>query len=81
VDAERCAWCGLCHEACPYAAIQKTEVDGKEVAEVIPALCTGGGACVAVCPEEAIDLSGYTDRQITAMIEALAEEVPLWSPA
>jgi heterodisulfide reductase subunit A2 len=75
VDPDRCVWCGLCQEACPYDAIRKREIHGREVAEVVSSLCTGGGACVAVCPEEAMDLSGYTDSQVTAMIDALALEV------
>lgn len=75
VDSTRCVWCDLCREACPYDAIQKVAVNGRDVAEVTSALCKGGGACVAVCPEDAIELHGYTDRQITAMIDALAQEV------
>ncbi|KPJ51952.1 4Fe-4S ferredoxin [candidate division TA06 bacterium DG_24] len=74
VDPERCTWCGACLEACPYAAVEKTQTNGREVARVISSLCKGGGACVAVCPESAIELKGYTDGQISAMIGALAQE-------
>ena len=35
--------------------------------------CKGCGGCVPVCPEDAIDLLGYTDAQITAMIDSLLE--------
>ena len=75
VDVERCTWCGACEAACPYGAIQKVSVGTKEVATVVPALCKGGGVCLPVCPEEALDLKGYTDAQITSMIDALAKEV------
>lgn len=75
VDAERCLWCGECQEACPYGAIEKSALDGKEIASVIPSLCKGGGACVPVCPEDAIELMGYTSEEITATIDALIEQV------
>lgn len=75
VDAERCTWCGKCQEVCPYDAIEKETVDGREVAHVRPALCKGGGSCVAVCPENAMDLKGYRDDQVKAMIGAMAQEV------
>ncbi len=75
VDADRCAWCGECEDACPYeGAIEKVRVGEKEVAYVHPALCKGCGGCVPVCPVEAIDLEGYTDGQVRAMIDALARE-------
>jgi heterodisulfide reductase subunit A len=36
-------------------------------------LAVGGcGGCVPICPENAIDLLGYTDAQVSAMIESLA---------
>ncbi len=73
VNAEACTWCGLCEETCPYAAVAKTEVDGREVATVDAAVCKGCGGCAPVCPQDAIDLRGYTDQQIRAMIENLAE--------
>ena len=46
----------------------------KEVAYVHPALCKGCGGCVPVCPVEAIDLEGYTNAQVKAMIDALVRE-------
>ena len=75
VDPERCVWCDKCTQACPYGAIERITCEGKEIAHIIPALCKGGGACVPVCPENAIDLEGYTDAQVRAMIDSLAKEV------
>ncbi|OQX55283.1 MAG: 4Fe-4S ferredoxin [Candidatus Aminicenantes bacterium 4484_214] len=72
VDKERCQWCGLCAPACPYEAITKTNLAGKEIADVNRALCKGCGGCVPVCPQDALHLEGYTDDQVEAMIEALA---------
>jgi heterodisulfide reductase subunit A len=74
VDAAACTWCGKCQEACPYDAITKVSVDGREVASVSPETCKGCGGCTAACPAEAIDLLGSTDEQIRAMIDALVEE-------
>jgi heterodisulfide reductase subunit A len=71
VDAGACTWCGVCFEACPYAAIEKATVDGREVAVVSAAMCKGCGACAPVCASEAVDLLGSTDAQIRAMIDAL----------
>ncbi len=75
VDADKCSWCDECTKACPYDAIEKVSKDGKEVAQVIPALCKGGGACVPMCPHDAIDVEGYTDAQIIATIDSLIKEV------
>jgi len=75
IDSEKCVWCDECTKACPYNAVKKIEVDGKEQAEIIAALCKGGGACVPVCPRNAIDIEGYTDEQVTVMIDSLIEEV------
>ena len=75
VDTERCTWCGECGKTCPYdGAVEKVRQGEKEVACVHPALCKGCGGCVPVCPVEAIDLEGYTNAQVKAMIDALVRE-------
>jgi heterodisulfide reductase subunit A2 len=81
VDTEACTWCGHCLEACPYAAPNETPLDGKTVAVIDKTACKGCGGCVPACPVKAIDLEGYTDAQIRAMIDGmlaapLIEEVP-----
>jgi heterodisulfide reductase subunit A2 len=77
VDTELCTWCGACAEACPYGAPQEAEVGGKAVAMIDKTACKGCGGCVPACPVKAIDLEGYTDAQIRAMIDGmLSEEVP-----
>ena len=76
VDAERCTWCGECAASCPYdGAVQKVVCGEKEVATISAAICKGCGGCVPVCAPEAIDLEGYTNAQMRAMIDALAMEV------
>ncbi len=75
VDSDACTWCGKCLEACPYAAPKEAEVDGKTIAFIDKAACKGCGGCVPVCPVNAIDLEGYTDAQMRAMIDGLFQEV------
>jgi heterodisulfide reductase subunit A len=75
VNPELCTWCGACMEACPYEAVQRVSIEGKEIAEISAVLCKGEGACVPICPAQAIDIEGYTNEQIKSMIEALAKEV------
>ena len=48
-------------------------LDGKEIATISKTACKGCGGCVPVCPSDAIDLQGYTDAQIRAMIDGLLE--------
>jgi heterodisulfide reductase subunit A-like polyferredoxin len=52
VDADLCAACGTCADACQFAAIS---VEGDH-AVVDFAACMGCGVCVAHCPQEAISL-------------------------
>jgi heterodisulfide reductase subunit A len=74
VDPDACTWCGKCLDACPYGAVEQLSLNGREVATISEAGCKGCGGCVPICPENAIDLRGYTDAQITAMIDGLLEE-------
>ena len=73
VEPETCTACGDCLTACPYDAISMTEEGERRFAVISPTGCKGCGGCVPICPENAIDLLGYTDAQITAMIESLVE--------
>ena len=73
VVPEACTACGDCLTACPYDAISMAEEGDRHFAVISPTGCKGCGGCVPMCPENAIDLLGYTDNQITAMIESLVE--------
>lgn len=73
VHQDACTACGDCLTACPYDAISMTDGDEPHWATISPTGCKGCGGCVPICPENTIDLLGYTDGQITAMIESLVE--------
>jgi heterodisulfide reductase subunit A len=67
-----CTGCGVCVEICPYSApsiIQKGPGAGK--AEINPVLCKGCGLCISSCRSGAIDLKGFEERQLMAMMDAM----------
>jgi heterodisulfide reductase subunit A len=74
IDASKCVWCDECLKACPYGAIEKVQQGGKEIAMVLESSCKGEGACVPVCAEDAIDIEGFREDQILAMIDASLKE-------
>jgi heterodisulfide reductase subunit A len=73
VEPDTCTACGDCLTACPYDAISMAEEGDRHFAVISQTGCKGCGGCIPICPENAIDLLGYTDAQVTAMIESLAE--------
>ena len=73
VDQERCAACLTCVRACPYDV---PRINENGVAQIEPSGCQGCGICASVCPRKAITLQHYSDKQVLAKIEALAEILP-----
>jgi len=68
-DPRQCSSCGVCLAICPYSApavLEKGPFAGK--IEVNPALCKGCGLCVASCRSGALNLKGFGENQIMAMI-------------
>jgi heterodisulfide reductase subunit A len=74
VDPAACTWCGVCAQTCPYEAISSVQADGRQVAVISATTCKGCGGCAPLCPSSAIDLRGYTDVQVTSMIDGMARE-------
>ncbi|MBW1784468.1 MAG: 4Fe-4S binding protein, partial [Deltaproteobacteria bacterium] len=67
-----CSSCGVCLEVCPYSApsfIKEGPFTGK--AEINPVLCKGCGLCVASCRSGALNLKGFGEDQIIAMINEI----------
>ena len=69
-----CTWCGACDKACPFDAITKIILEGKEIASVNTAVCKGCGMCLPVCPVNAIQLKTLGDNEMEQMIGVLANE-------
>jgi heterodisulfide reductase subunit A-like polyferredoxin len=68
VNPAKCSACGVCVEICPFGAPGFSD---RGFSEINLALCKGCGLCVASCRSGAIDLKGFEDKQIFAMIEQL----------
>lgn len=72
-----CVACFACKKVCAYGAVEEKEIRDRQgnlikiVAYVNPGVCGGCGTCQATCPSKSVELDGYTDEQIIAMIEAL----------
>jgi len=73
VDRSICEYCGKCAEACPFDAIDEVKEGEKSVAAVNESACKGCGMCLPVCPVNAIQLKGFMDGEIEAMIDAMSE--------
>ncbi len=72
VNRHDCTGCGVCVDICPYQALSfVTEGAMAGRAEANPILCKGCGLCVASCRSGAIDLKGFGEDQIMAMIEEI----------
>jgi heterodisulfide reductase subunit A-like polyferredoxin len=65
-----CSSCGVCVAICPYQAAAFNEKTG--IAEINPVLCKGCGLCVASCRSGAIQLNGFDEGQIMAMIDQVS---------
>lgn len=76
IDAEKCVFCGKCHEYCEYKAI--FYLPNMQVIKVMEELCHGCGACSYACGFGAIvekpvslgKVSGYQLNGGSALIES-----------
>ena len=70
VASDKCVGCFNCIDVCPYEAIQKDTINGRDVARVIQTLCQGCGNCASTCRSGALDVKGFEDKAIYAQIAA-----------
>ena len=63
-----CSRCGVCVDICPFGAPSLSEGGSMEIN---PVLCKGCGLCVASCRSGAIQLKGFDDAQLMAMINQM----------
>jgi heterodisulfide reductase subunit A len=72
-----CVGCFLCESVCPYQAIEREEIRGRDgkliktVAKINQGVCQGCGTCVSLCRSKSIDLQGFTNEQVFAELLAL----------
>ena len=70
VNKDRCMACGLCELNCPFSAV---EVDVEQGCAVVNSvLCKGCGVCTASCRMNAIDLYGFDNEGILALLGNLS---------
>jgi ferredoxin len=79
VDRSKClAWshgqyCMVCHEFCPYLAIEPEEHNGVNCPVVKPDMCRGCGACQVECPalpDKAIVVQGTPQHGVLPLEDA-----------
>ena len=79
VDQTTCNACFECENVCAYKAIGPLDLKDrkgnviKRVADINKGLCQGCGACAVTCRSKSIEVCGFTDKQIYAEINALAD--------
>ena len=72
-----CMGCFLCESACPYQAIEREEIRGRDgkllktIARINEGVCQGCGTCVALCRSKSIDLDGFSHEQVFAELMAV----------
>ena len=74
VDEDLCSGCRICESACGFHAINFEKIGEKSVAKIAEGLCRGCGICGSACPMDAITMPNYSDGQMVAQIQAVAEK-------
>ena len=71
-NTRRCAFCGVCIDACPNSA--RVMDEELESARVIESICQGCGVCASACPSQAAHLLTLESDQAFRMIDVLLSQ-------
>jgi heterodisulfide reductase subunit A len=74
VNEDLCSGCRICESACGFHAVNFEKIGEKSVAKIAEGLCRGCGICGSACPMDAITMPNYSDGQMVAQIQAVAEK-------
>ena len=72
-------YCMVCHEFCPYLAIEAVERNGVNCPVVKPEMCRGCGACQVACPaqpDKAIVVKGIPQHRVRTLEDELSSQNP-----
>ena len=76
---EQCDGCALCLDICPYYALQLEEYEeGNRIHKRVKSdniLCKGCGVCAATCPKGGVEVKGFTQKQLSAQVDAALEGI------
>ena len=81
-DENMCNGCSTCANVCPYGAITYQDKEFRmpdrttkmrRIAVVNEAVCQGCGCCTVACMSGAMDLKGFMNKQIMAVVDAICK--------
>lgn len=71
-NTRRCAYCGVCIDACPNRArVMDADIQS---ARVLESICQGCGICAGACPSQAAHLLNLESDQAFAMIDVMLSQ-------
>jgi heterodisulfide reductase subunit A2 len=71
-NTRRCAFCGICIDACPNTA--RVMDEDLQSARVLEHVCQGCGICAGACPSQAAHLLNLESDQAFAMIDVMLSQ-------
>ena len=78
VDEHKCNGCEICYTVCDKEAIKMvpdTHGRVKKISSIDLDKCWGCGVCVTSCPVHAMDMTIYSNKEMTAQVDAFIENM------